>query len=71
MKIVATDIKFIWGLDVFNIIAPNLWLIIDDLAESSKEWSSQEIIQLFTDWSHHEKVFKTLFSIISFITADV
>jgi hypothetical protein len=28
------QIQFIQGLDVFSIIEPNSWLIIDDLAES-------------------------------------
>ena len=44
---------------MFNIIELRSWLIIDDLAESMEEWS-QEMLQLFTIQSHHEKIFITV-----------
>ena len=53
------QIQFIQGLDVFSIIEPNSWLIIDDLAESIEQWS-QQMLQLFTVRSHHEQISVTL-----------
>ena len=38
IKTIAPDIKFIQVLDVFNIIAPNPWLIICALAVSFEKW---------------------------------
>jgi len=35
-KDITTDIKFLRGLEVFNIFEPNSWLIIDNLAKSIK-----------------------------------
>jgi len=55
----SMQIQFIQGLDVFNIIEPNSWLIIDDLAESIEQWS-QQMLQLFTVRSHHEQISVTL-----------
>ena len=55
IKKIALDIIFIQELQVFNIIAPNSWLIIDDLDGYFQEWS-QEMLQLFTVRSHHEKI---------------
>ena len=46
---------------MFNNIEPASWLIIDDLAESTEDWS-QEMLQLFT---------VRFFSIISFIRLNV
>ena len=48
IKAIATTIpiQFIRGLDVFNSIESNSWLIIDDLAESIEQFS-QEMLQLF------------------------
>jgi hypothetical protein len=59
IKSIAPSTKFIRGIDIFNSIAPNSWLIIDDLAESVQELS-QEILQLFTVRSHHEKISVTV-----------
>ena len=59
IKTIAPDTKFIHGLDIFNSIESNSWLIIDDLAESIEEWS-QEMIQLFTVRSHHQRISVTL-----------
>ena len=36
IKTIGSDVKFIRGLDLFNIIEPNSWLIIDDLANPLK-----------------------------------
>ena len=62
-KIKAIDttipIQFIRGLDVFNSIESNSWLIIDDLAESIEQFS-HEMLQLFTVRSHHEHISVTL-----------
>ena len=61
IKAIATiiPIQFIRGLDVFNSIESNSWLIIDDLAESIEQFS-QEMLQLFTVRSHHENISITL-----------
>lgn len=60
IRTIEPQIKFIKGLDVvFNSIEPNSWLIIDDLAESIEQWS-EEMIQLFTVRSHHEKISFTI-----------
>jgi hypothetical protein len=61
IKVIATSvqIQLIQGLDVYDIIEPNSPLIIDDLAESIKQWS-QEMLQLFTVRSHHEQISVTL-----------
>lgn len=59
IKTIDPDVKFIQGLDIFDGLKPNSWLIIDDLAESIEDWS-REMIQLFTVRSHHENISVTL-----------
>ena len=53
IKNITPGIKFLRGLDTLNIIEPNFWLIIDEVAEFIEELS-QDILQLFTIWSYPE-----------------
>ena len=46
-------------LEPNELLEPNSWFVIDYLAESNEEWS-QEMLELFTVWPHHEKFFVTI-----------
>ena len=58
IKDILPNIKCIRGFDIFNIIEPYSWLIIDDLVESIKEWS-QEMLLLIMVLSYYEKFFSS------------